>query len=139
MKSLNASPLEVACFILFVGYLVFQPDTPQLVAPFIDTTMGVVTIIIFTVYLFFTVHPVLGVLGIFVAYEIIRRTSTKVTPLFEYTHEQPNKDAELKRMNPVVEQSLEEEVVAKMAPIGSRVPEISAKPMVEKIHNASLW
>ena len=139
MKSLNASSLEVVCFILFVGYLVFQPDTPQVLVPFIDNTIGVVAIIIVAIYLFLATHPVLGVLGIFVAYEIIRRTNTRIAPMLEYTAEQPKKDAEMRRMNPPQERTLEEDVVEKMAPVGSPVANDGAKPMVEKIHGASIY
>jgi hypothetical protein len=99
----------------------------------------VVAIIIVAIYLFLATHPVLGVLGIFVAYEIIRRTNTRIAPMLEYTAEQPKKDAEMRRMNPPQERTLEEDVVEKMAPVGSPVANDGAKPMVEKIHGASIY
>ena len=139
MKSLNASPLEVVLFMLFVGYLVFQPNTPSVLVPMIDNTFGVVAIIVVAMYLFLFMHPILGVLSIFVAYEILRRTNTRIAPMFQYTDEQPIKDAALKRMNPPLEKTLEETMVEMMAPIGSPIGTMSgAKPMAEKIHNASM-
>jgi hypothetical protein len=139
MKSLNASPLEVVLFMLFVGYLVFQPNTPSVLVPMIDNTFGVVAIIVVAMYLLLFMHPVLGVLSVFVAYEILRRTNTRIAPMLHYTDEQPIKDAALKRMNPPLEKTLEETMVDMMAPIGSPIGTTNgAKPMAEKIHNASM-
>lgn len=114
---LSASPLEVILFILFVAYLVFQPSTPPVLTPFVDNLFGTIIIISLALYMFLYMHPVLGVLGIFVAYELIRRTSTKTVAMIQYSPEQPVKDMAMKRMNPPKERTLEEAMVAKMAPV----------------------
>jgi hypothetical protein len=114
---LSASPLEVILFVLFVAYLVFQPSTPPVLTPFVDNLFGTIVIISLALYMFLYMHPVLGVLGIFVAYELIRRTSTKTVAMIQYSPEQPVKDMAMKRMNPPKERTLEEAMVAKMAPV----------------------
>ena len=113
----SASPLEVILFILFVAYLVFQPSTPPVLTPFVDNLFGTIVVISIALYMFLYMHPVLGVLGIFVAYELIRRTSTKTVAMIQYSPEQPVKDMAMKRMNPPKERTLEEAMVAKMAPV----------------------
>ena len=85
----------------------------------------------------------LGILYIFVAYELLRR-SMKVgnvgsTSYIQYSPSQYKRDSDLKQMNPV-KSSLEEDVVAKMAPLGhsdaSAYIDSSFKPVSENIHNA---
>jgi hypothetical protein len=114
---LSASPLEVILFVLFVAYLVFQPSTPPVLTPFVDNLFGTIVIISLALYMFLYMHPVLGVIGIFVAYELIRRTSTKTVAMIQYSPEQPVKDMAMKRMNPPKERTLEEAMGAKMAPV----------------------
>ena len=84
-------------------------------------------------------HPILGVLGIFVAYELIRRTSTKTIAMVQYTPEQPKKDLEMKRMNPPKERTLEEAMVAKMAPISDGGVVVSDYlPVSDDVRGASM-
>ncbi len=136
---LSASPLEVILFVLFVAYLVFQPSTPPVLTPFIDNMFGTVVVISLALYMFLYMHPILGVLGIFVAYEIIRRTSTKTIAMVQYSPDQPKKDKEFARMNPPKDKTLEEDVVAKMAPIsdgGVIVADYS--PVSDDVRGASM-
>jgi hypothetical protein len=136
---LNASPLEVIVFVIFVAYLVFQPSTPPVLTPFIDNMFGTIVIISLALYMFLYMHPILGVLGIFVAYEIIRRTSTKTIAMVQYSPEQPVKDMEMKRMNPPKERTLEESMIQKMAPIGDGgVIRSDYEPVSDDVRGASM-
>ena len=139
----SASPLELVLFGLFVIYLVLPIETPAMVAPYVDSPVGMVSIFIITLYLFLYTNPILGILYIFVAYELLRR-SMKVgnvgsTSYIQYSPSQHKRDSDLKQMNPV-KSSLEEDVVAKMAPLGhsdaSAYIDSSFKPISENIHNA---
>jgi len=140
---LNASPLEVILFILFVFYLVFQVKTPAFLAELISSPVGMVVVFVLAVYMFLYTHPILGILSIFVAYEVIRRSSliTGKVVLAQYTPTQPKIDAELKAMNPPKERTLEEDVVDQMAPIGKSEPAgyvmTSFKPVSEHVHSAA--
>jgi hypothetical protein len=136
---LSASPLEVILFVVFVAYLVFQPSTPPILSPFIDNLAGTIIVISIALYMFLYMHPILGVLGIFVAYELIRRTSTKTIAMVQYTPEQPKKDLEMKRMNPPKEKTLEESMVDKMAPIGNGgVIVTDFAPISDNVYGASM-
>jgi len=140
---LNASPLEVILFILFVFYLVFQVKTPAVLAGLINSPVGMILVLFFAIYMFLYTHPILGILSIFVAYEAIRRsslTSGKVI-LAQYSPTQPKIDAELKSMNPPKERTLEEDVVEQMAPVGKSEPAgyvmTSFKPVAEDVYGAA--
>jgi hypothetical protein len=138
-----ASPLELILFGTFVFYLVFQIDTPQLLIPYIDSGMGMVTIIGVALYLFLYTHPVLGVLSLFTAYEVLRRSTDRLNriTLFEPNPVQTIVDNELKAMNPPKTFTLEEQVVSNMAPLPNSSPKdylvSSYKPTFESIHDAT--
>ena len=113
-------PIEMLLVALFIIYIVFPIETPDAVAGMIDSPLGIIVLLAVTVYLFVYVNPILGVLYIFVAYELIRRSSavTARVQIIQNTPSQANKDIELKAMNPVQPQTLEEEIVQERAPIG---------------------
>jgi hypothetical protein len=142
MAKINASSLEVILFIVFVLYIVFQPRTPPLLAGLIDTPVGTGIVLTFAAYLLLYSHPVLGVLSIFAAYELLRRSSTVVQyipTMLMSEDEQPKVDAKVKSFNPPAERTLEEDVVAKMAPIdvSSEYVETGFKPVSHDVHGAS--
>jgi hypothetical protein len=141
---LNASPLEVILFILFVFYLVFQVKTPSFLEELVNSSVGMVVVLCFAVYMFLYTHPIVGILSIFVAYEVIRRSSPIAGQILftpPYIPTQPKIDAELKAMNPPKERTLEEDVVDQMAPIGKSEPAgyvmTSFKPVAEDVHSAA--
>jgi uncharacterized membrane protein (DUF485 family) len=139
------SKLEIILLVIFILYIVLPIQTPGFLAGAIDSSLGMLTIFIITVYLFFHVNPVLAVVYIFVAYELLRRSASKTggVTLLKYTPTQAKKDAELKAMNPPLVETLEEQVVQKMAPIGHSDPSIftssSYKPVADNIKNAATY
>ena len=74
-KKQNMGQLILA--ILFVIYLIMGYKTPEPVANVVDTLIGKIVIIIIALALFANVNPVLGILGLLVAYDIIRRSSVE--------------------------------------------------------------
>ena len=128
---------------LFIIYLVMDIYPPEIVASYIDTSIGMVAILLTTLYVFMNYSPVLGVVFLFVAYEIVRRSArvNNRVPMMMYTPSQAKKDAELSAMNPPVAASLEEEVVQQMAPVGKSslisYTMSEYKPISSDIHNAS--
>ena len=114
--------VEKILFVVFAFYLVFQVATPLWLVPLINSSLGLVVVFLIVIYLFCYTTPVLGVLSIFVAYELLRRSA--VMPLAKAQIEsrapsQKKKDAHLAKLNPPTNQkSLEEEIVGTMAPIG---------------------
>jgi len=71
---IKIKPLEVVLFVLFIFYLVFQIKTPKFLSPWLNNPIGVVVVLLFALYVFLYTNPVLGILSIFVAYELIRRS-----------------------------------------------------------------
>ena len=140
----SLSKMEIGMLLLFIAFLVVDVYPPEMVAAYIDNSIGMVIVLLITLYVFMHFHPILGVVFLFVAYEIVRRSArvTNRVPMIHYTPSQAKKDADLTEMNPSAPTSLEEQVVAQMAPIGKSSP-ISYtlsefKPVATDVHNASL-
>lgn len=143
MKSF--SPLEISLFLIFVFYLVLPIQTPEFMAGMVDSPLGMLSIFIVTVSLFFNAHPILAVLYVFVAYELLRRSANQTgrVAIIQHTPSQAKKDAKMAAMNPPVVETLEEEVVAKMAPVGHSDTSVytmtSFKPVAENVGSASMF
>ena len=71
--------LEILLLIIFIFYLIFQVKTPNMLIDFVQSNLGMIIILIITVYLFLFTNPVLGVLSIFVVYELIRRSNIGIS------------------------------------------------------------
>ena len=153
------SPIEIVVLLLFIGYVVFPVSTPASLAPYVDSPIGFVVVFLITIGLFVYTNPILGIVYIFVAYELFRR-STANKPLQQRKHEvavtkqmpqrepqpvisQSSKDAQLQQMNPASPKTLEEEVVGLRAPIGHSAPvsysESAYQPVADKLSGASKW
>lgn len=149
MKLLNYfkafSPIELSLLIVFILYVVFPMRTPESIASMVDSPLGMIVILCVTVYLFMFTNPILGVLYILVAYELVRR-STQVSPrtaMIRHTPTQAKKDEELAKLNPKPAATLEEEVISERAPIGKslNMPYVESefKPVADKLtQSASL-
>jgi hypothetical protein len=141
----SLSSLESSLLVVFILYLVLPIQTPQVLAGTVDSPLGMLAIFIVTIYLFFYSNPVLAIVYVFVAYELLRRSSqvTGRVGIVQYTPTQVKKDSELRAMNPPVVETLEEQVVQKMAPIGRSDPIVytssTFKPVAEKIDGASMY
>lgn len=139
------TPLEIALCLIFALYVILPIQTPAAVAGMVDSPLGMLSVFLVTVYLFLNTHPVVAVLYVFVAYELLRRSSNKTgrVAMIKHTPSQSKKDAELKAMNPAQSPTLEEEVVSKMAPVGHSDASIytmtSFKPVAENVGSASMY
>ena len=145
----SVSPLDISLFILFVIYLVIPVKTPPFMAPYIESPLGMVFMFCVTVFLFLYANPILAILYIFVAYELLRRSANvgasirSQTAYLQPTPSQAQRDAEMQEMNPSPNQhSLEEEVVHQMAPIAKSEPSIyttsTFKPVADNVFGASM-
>jgi hypothetical protein len=136
----SVSPLEIFLFILFVVYIVFSIPTPGILVPLVDSPLGLGIVIMTTLYLFLYTTPILGILSIFVAYELLRRSSkvSNPTQIIQYTPTQIKKDKVMKEMNPPTDViTLEEEIVKNMAPLCTSDPttyiDTSYKPIADEL------
>lgn len=143
-NNLNASSLDYILIGLFILFIVLQIEIPAFLAEWIDTPLGIAIVIIISLYMFLYTNPILGVLSLIVAYELLRRSSKKTGryALTQFLPTQNTRNTEMRAMNPAKTTSLEEEIVSKMAPIGvsnMSGEEISTPfhPVNEEIHGAS--
>jgi hypothetical protein len=133
--------VELFLAFLLVIYLVMGFKTPDAVANVVDTLIGKVGIFLVVVYLFSYHHPILAVLGLFVAFDLVRRSSmtTGLDALEKYAPSEEKKASQFTAFNQFP-YTLEQEVVAKMAPImqpGSSISQAPYKPLLDNLHNAS--
>jgi hypothetical protein len=78
MKLLNKlnefTPLDIVLLIVFVIYIILPIQTPSSVAILINSPLGMLSIFEITLALFLYTNPILAVVYIFVAYELLRRS-----------------------------------------------------------------
>jgi len=132
---------ELVLVILFIIYLIMGYKTPESIANMVDTLVGKIVIFVIVVYIFMNFNPILAVLSLFVAFDLIRRSSsaTGIDALKKYAPSEEKKMSQFTAYNQFP-YTLEQEVVAKMAPImksGSSLTQASYKPLLENVHDAS--
>lgn len=132
---------ELVLVILFIIYLIMGYKTPEPIANMIDSIVGKIVIFIIVIYMFMHTHPVLAVLALFVAFDLIRRSSvtTGIDALQRYAPSEEKKMSQFSAFNQFP-YTLEQEVVKQMAPIvrsGSTLSKPSYKPLLDNLYDAS--
>jgi MFS superfamily sulfate permease-like transporter len=132
---------ELFLAILIIIYLVMGFKTPASVANMIDTIPGKVVIFIIVVFLFTYYSPILGILGLFVAFTLMRSSSmtTGNDALQKYVPTEEKRSSQFTAYNQFP-YTLEQEIVAKMAPIltsGTSMEKAPYKPTLDNLHYAS--
>ena len=155
----SIKPAEILVLVTFVLYLIFPVTTPSSLSPYIESPLGLLVIFCITVALFVYSHPVLGILYLFVAYTLLRRSAVvhNKTHYVQYTKSEGEKRGEVRKQikagTPPVEEprtaeisgdqpvTLEEEVVNERAPIGRSEPiqylQSSYKPVSTDVTGSS--
>lgn len=130
---------QLVLVILFIIYLLMGYKTPEGVATMIDSSFGKVIVALFALLLFAYSNPILGVLGIFVAYQIIRGASIK-TGMAALEQYYPTEE---KKWSPFTKQhqfpyTLEQEIVKQMAPqkFNTDYVKASYKPSLDDTYDA---
>jgi len=132
---------ELVLVILFIIYLIMGYKTPEPFANLIDSFGGKIVIFIVVIYLFLNTNSILAVLALFVAFELIRRSSSEMQPeeIQRYTPSEQKKTSQFTAFNQFP-YTLEQEVVNKMAPImktGTSLHPASYKPLLDNLYDAS--
>jgi hypothetical protein len=131
---------ELVLSVLFVLYLVMGFQVPDGVAMMIDSTVGKIAVVLIALMLFAYSNPVLGVLALLVAYQLIKGASVKtgMAGLEEYY------PTEAKKWSPFTAThqfpyTLEQEVVKKMTTqkFNSEYVKAPFRPLLDDTHNAS--
>ena len=106
---------EMLLTVLIVMYIVLNVPTPDVIASYVDTPLGNIVVVLIALSFFTHSHPVVGVLGLFAAYVLIRRSSSS-SAIEAYVPSEKRKSEELSAFNqfPV---TLEEQMVALRAPL----------------------
>jgi len=133
---------QVVLIFLFLIYLVMGYQTPEPLAGMIDTVYGKVFVILIAICLFLYANPVLGVIGFFVAFDLIRRSTmtTGTYGLERYMPTEQKKATQLSYYNQFP-YTLEQEMVKKMAPAKAG-PELmgsapSYTPILDNLYDAA--
>ena len=132
---------QLLLVVLMVVYLIMGYKTPEPIANIVDTLIGKIVIFLIVVYLFLHSNPILAVVALFVAFDLVRRSSmvTGIDALRKYAPTEEKKRSHFTAFNQFP-YTLEQEVVKKMAPIvqsGSTLTKPSYKPILENLHDAS--
>ena len=109
---------EMLLTVLIILYIVMNVPTPDMIAPSVDTPLGNIVVVLIALSFFTHSHPVVGILGLFAAYVLIRRSSvtTGSFAIEAYLPSEKRKSEELSAFNqfPI---TLEEQMVALRAPL----------------------
>jgi hypothetical protein len=70
----SISLIESVVIVIFVLYIVFPIPTPAGISSYVESPLGMVSIVLVLIYLFLNSNPILAVLFIFVGYELLRRS-----------------------------------------------------------------
>jgi len=116
--------LEMGLAFLLVVYIAMPIEAPSMLCGMIGGPIGMVGVFAVTVYLFLYANPLLAVLYLFAGYELLRRCSnvTGKAVIMKHTPTQVNKDKKMKKMNPPQKETLEEQMIDMMAPVGKSEP-----------------
>jgi hypothetical protein len=142
------TPLEIGTLVIFAVYIIFPFRTPGFMANIINTPLGLFSVLLITLYLFFYTNPILGVVYIFVAYELLRRSALVASRggdayMVKHTPSEDKRQNEMNKMNPVRNVTLEEDVIRTMAPAQKFNKDYGIstdfKPVAERVSGASLY
>lgn len=135
---MNKSP-QFILTILFVVYLVLGANPPPALAAIIDTILGKILVATAAMCLFAYSNPVLGVLGLYVAYDLVRR-SMAVTGSLAIELYYPTESKKWEGVPKMHEfpYTLEQEMVKKMtAREETDFSKAPYRPSLDNLHDAS--
>jgi hypothetical protein len=126
--------------ILFIIFLVTGYRMPESIANLVDTPFGKIIIIISALALFAYSNPILGVLGLLVSYELIKR-SYQITGLAALEAYYPTEEKKWSPFSPMHQfpYTLEQEMVKKMTNIkfNDDGSPSTFKPVIDDLHDAA--
>ena len=105
-KLVSEKPSQLILGIIFVLYILLNVQTPAFLAGSIDTIFGKVIVVAIAAVIFMKTNPVIGVLGLVVAYQMIK-TASVTTGTYGLRHYLPSENSKMQEM-----QSFNTEIVA---------------------------
>ena len=126
---------------LFVVYILSDLKFPSDLAKVINTTGGNVVVMLLAMSVFYHTHPVIGVLGLIAAYEVIKRSGNGVAfvDIDSYIPGEESKSHEMNITQPPFKGTLEEDMVREMVPlvVPNETSSLDYQPTLDSLHNAS--
>jgi hypothetical protein len=137
--------LETLVFVIYVAFLItYKVDIPTCIANIVDTLYGNVLVILAFGTFYMSVNPIVGIVGLLVAYELIRRSSNnaRIEKVVNETQSESQKMQDMKEMNKDQQTNnpptLEEETVGEIKDFAVGNPvESSVEPLLHDLHNAT--
>ena len=102
--------------LLFVIYIMFDIETPVELAKLVDSSMGNIVVVLLALSMFAAAGPIAGILALLAAHTLIKRSSLQTGGVLMQSENHAEEIKMLKQYNDFPK-TLEEEVVADMAPI----------------------
>jgi hypothetical protein len=131
---------QLVLVVLFVIYLLMGLEIPEPFATIIDTQLGKIIIALIALMLFAYSNPILGILGLVVAYTLIQN-ATATTGLGALAKYAPTEEKKWSPFNARHQfpYTLEQEIVKKMASTKFNPTYVKApyKPILNDTHDAS--
>lgn len=93
--------------IIFVLYILLNVQTPSFLASSVDTIFGKVLVVAIAVVIFMKTNPVIGVLGLVVAYQVIK-TASVTTGTYALKHYLPSEKSKFREMQTFNEETIQE-------------------------------
>lgn len=134
---------QLVLVILFVIYLLMGNETPESIANLVDTISGKIIVMVFALLLFAYANPILGVLGLLVAYNLLKNASINSTLMITQSLNSyyPSEEKVWSPFTPTNQfpYTLEQEVVKDMASqkFNTVYEETSFKPILVNTHDAA--
>jgi hypothetical protein len=94
---ISGNPQQLILGIIFVFYILLNVQTPEFLAGAIDNIFGKVLVVAIAVVIFIKTNPVIGVLGLVVAYQMIK-TASVTTGTYALKHYLPSEQSKFKEM-----------------------------------------
>ena len=82
---------ELVLGVILLIYIIFQIDTPQALALHINSVYGTIFVVVVALSLFATVNPIVAIVGILAAIELLRRSKMRIVN-GELTKQLPTED-----------------------------------------------
>ena len=126
--------------IVLVLYILLNVKTPDMISNWIDSIYGNIVVVVIAMILFSNSNPVVGILSIIAAYMLLKRSSitTGSFAIQKYLPSEESRSSDFSKLNemPI---TLEEQMVAKMAPLVKHTPVSQAnyQPVLDTLHEAA--
>ena len=94
---ISGNPQQLILGIIFGLYILLNVQTPEFLASAIDNIFGKVIVLAVAVVIFMKTNPVIGVLGLIVAYQMIK-TASVTTGTYALKHYLPSEESKMAQM-----------------------------------------